>query len=177
MMQSNFRLCNLPSKGRLESSNNQNLDDSRASQHLRQRNFLSDSELERANAYKRLISAQTETQKRREKDGMMEEELQRSTKLIPENERRYLTEYVKKDLDLFYVNKIVGEMLKSVRRYEGREAILEDYGKLVAFVVKKLENDKFLKGMDEKKKHIVVREINRIFSEKFDNVKEYKENI
>ena len=107
----------------------------------------------------------------------MEDELQRNTKLIPENERRYLTEYVKKDLDLFYVNKIVGEMLKSVRRYDGREAILEDYGKLVAYVVKKMENDKFLKGMDERKKHVVVREINRIFSEKFDNVQEYKENI
>jgi uncharacterized membrane-anchored protein YjiN (DUF445 family) len=108
---------------------------------------------------------------------MMEEELRKSTKLIPENERRYLTEYVKKDLDLFYVNKIVGEMLKSIRRYEGRDAILEDYGKLVAFVVKKMENDKFLKGMDERKKHLVVREINRIFSEKFENVSEYKENI
>ena len=107
----------------------------------------------------------------------MEEELQKNTKLFPENDRRYLTEYVKKDLDLFYVNKIVNEMLKSIRRYDGRDAIFEDYGKLVAFVVKRMENDKFLKGMDESKKHIVVREINRIFSEKFDNVKEYKQNI
>ena len=107
----------------------------------------------------------------------MDEELQKNTKLFPENDRRYLTEYVKKDLDLFYVNKIVNEMLKSIRRYDGRDAIFEDYGKLVAFVVKRMENDKFLKGMDESKKHIVVREINRIFSEKFDNVKEYKENI
>jgi hypothetical protein len=84
---------------------------------------------------------------------------------------------VKKDLDLFYVNKIVNEILKSIGRFEGREVLLEDYGKLVAYVVKKMEHDKFLKGMDPEKKPIVIREINRIFSSKFGNTIEFKEHI
>lgn len=107
----------------------------------------------------------------------MEEELKNNSGLIPENDRKYLTQYVKKDLDLFYVNKIVREILKSMGRFEGRDVLIEDYGKLVAYVVKKMENDKFLKGMDPEKKQIVVREINRIFSSRFENSQDFKEHI
>ena len=107
----------------------------------------------------------------------MQEEMKNNSKLIPENDRKYLTQYVKKDLDLFYVNKIVREMLKSLGRFEGRDVLLEDYGKLVAYVVKRMEKDKFLKGMDPEKKQLVVREINRIFSRRFDNTQDFKEHI
>lgn len=140
-------------------------------------NLLTDSEIERARAYKHLITVQTDTHKRVEKEERMEEEIKNNSRLIPENDRKYLTQYVKKDLDLFYVNKIVREMLKSLGRFEGRDVLLEDYGKLVAYVVKRMEKDKFLKGMDPKKKPIVIREINRIFSQRFENTQEFKEHI
>jgi hypothetical protein len=141
------------------------------------RNLLTDSEVERARAYKKLISVQTDTYKRVEKEELMEDEIENNSKLIPENDRKYLTEWVKKDLDLFYVNKIVKEMLRSMARFEGRDILIEDYGKLVAFVVKQMEKDKFLKGMDPKKKQLVVREINRIFSSRFENCQDFKEHI
>jgi hypothetical protein len=139
--------------------------------------LLTDEERERARAYKDLISSQIETNQRRDKEKLMEEEIENNSKLIPDNDRKYLTQYVKKDLDLFYVNKIVREILKSLSRFEGRDVLLEDYGKLVAFVVKRLEKDKFLKGMDPTKKQLVIREINRIFSSRFENCQDFREHI
>ncbi len=68
-----------------------NLKDSRTSQNLLPRNLLTDSELERAHNYKRMIDVQYDTQKRREKEELMEEDLNNKTKLIPEDERKYLT--------------------------------------------------------------------------------------
>ena len=97
--------------------------------------LLTESELLRAENYKALMKY--ETYSRKDKDNKMEDFLK-----IQEEERKnkkFLTEYVRKDLDLFYVNKVIRGMMKNIGLYDEREVLREDYRKLVVYVVRKME--------------------------------------
>ena len=88
-----------------------------------------------------------------------------------------VSDYIKKELELKYVNKVLSEIVENIEKYSDKDALKEDYKKLVSFVVKYLEKDKYLRGMDPKKKPIVIREINRIFFEKFPHCVAFREHI
>lgn len=105
------------------------------SQNLEQqrRELLTKSELQRAEEYKNLLRNDTEA--RRKKEERMQEELERERSL----DRGVLNEYIKKDLDLFYVSKIIRGLIKNINQYDEVEVLKEDYSKLVAYVVRKVE--------------------------------------
>lgn len=99
----------------------------------RRRDLLTESELVRAEEYKNLLK--NETEERRKKELRMREELERERSL----DRGVLNEYIKKDLDLFYVSKIMKGLIKNINQYDEIEVLKEDYSKLVAYVVRKVE--------------------------------------
>lgn len=105
------------------------------SQNLEQRrDLLTKSELQRAEEYKYLLKSETE--ERRRKEERMKEEMEKQEKSL---DRGILNEYIKKDLDLFYVNKIIKGLLKNFDQYDEIEPLKEDYSKLVAYIVRKVE--------------------------------------
>ena len=78
-----------------------------------------------------------QTQDRQEKDDKMKDFIEQQEE--EKRNKKYLTEYVRKDLDLFYINKVIKGMMKNIGLYDEREVLREDYRKLVVYVVRKME--------------------------------------
>lgn len=76
-----------------------------------------------------------------------------------------------------YVNKILGEIREKLQNYNERDILKEDYKKLTIYTLKKLEKQKFLKALTPETKSMIIREINRIFVEKFENSKLLKDQV
>jgi hypothetical protein len=95
---------------------------------------LTEEEKERAEHYRYLLNniPDKEDEEEKKEENML-------PKGISEGDKKYLTEYVRKDLDLFYVNKVIKEIMKSIAMYEERDVLMEDYKKLAAYVVRKME--------------------------------------
>lgn len=87
------------------------------------------------------------------------------------------TKFLKKDLDLTYVAKIISELRANTHNYSEHQEIYEDYKKLTLYCMRSLEGGGFMKKMDGDKKQDITRETNRVFEAKFDKVKGLKEYI
>lgn len=87
------------------------------------------------------------------------------------------TNFIKKDLDLIYVNKLIREMKQTSENYADRAELLEDYKKLTMYCVKNLEGSGFLKQVPPEKKAEITREVNRVFDQKFEKSKEFKDAV
>lgn len=148
------------------------------SQLLQRKEFFDEKEKERAERFRKTI----------ENDPIFNKKKIQSISSIPVlndvNEKdktkvnsESFTNFIKKDLDLIYVNKLTREMKDNSLNYADRPELLEEYKKLTLYCVKHLEGSGFLKQVESEKKAEITREINRVFDSKFDKSKDFKEYV
>lgn len=99
---------------------------------MKDKQFLDDEERERAERFRNIFEEDRETNKQMFKNNKMSE-------LKGEEREAKISDYIKKDLDLKYVNKVLEEILEGAKKYSELDILKEDYRKLVGFVVKQLE--------------------------------------
>ena len=87
------------------------------------------------------------------------------------------TNFVKKDLDLTYVNKILNELKHNTKNYAERPEIFEEYKKLTMYCIRNLEGSTGVGKVDPDKKQLITREINRVFNERFEKAEGFKDYI
>lgn len=85
--------------------------------------------------------------------------------------------FAKRDLDLTYVNKILSELRHNTHNYAERPEIMEEYKKLTMFCVRNLEQGSRLGKADPDRKATIVREVNRVFNERFEKAEEFKDYV
>ncbi len=167
----------LTSKAKLEIANSMDQPRLSDSQLLQRKEFFDEREKKRAELFRQTI----------EKDPIMRKKQQESLSSIPKAEEpssknqkvnsESFTNFIKKDLDLIYVNKLIKEMKQNSENYTDRAELLEDYKKLTMYCVKNLEGNGFLKQVQPEKKAEITREVNRVFDQKFEKSKEFKDYV
>lgn len=160
------------------------LDDSKAVSKSHQvvytdQKLLGDAELRRADKF-RVVNAKekiikTKEDVDREKAALAEKEAQNKEKTLKQTET--YTEFIKKNLDLNYVNKIINELKQNSHNYAEREELFDEYKKLTMYCIRNLEGGSQIGKVDPDKKQLVTREINRVFNEKFEKADGFREYI
>jgi hypothetical protein len=87
------------------------------------------------------------------------------------------TAFIKKNLDLTYVNKIINELKQNSQNYAEREELFDEYKKLTMYCVRNLEGGSRVGKVDKDKKQLITREVNRVFNEKFEKADGFREYI
>lgn len=86
--------------------------------------------------------------------------------------------FVKKDLDLTYINKILNELKNNTNNYAEREELFDEYKKLTMYCIRNLEGKSGgVRKVDQDNKQLITREINRVFNEKFEKAEGFREYI
>jgi hypothetical protein len=100
--------------------------------------FLDSFERGRAARFKEVIKREPIVKQKKEEASRKEAE--KGLKETSEKTRvERLTEFIKKNLDLTYVNKIVNELKGNAGNYADRDELMEDYKKLTLYVVRNME--------------------------------------
>ena len=102
------------------------------------KDFLDSFERERAARFKEVIKRDPIVKQKKEEESRKESE--RGLKETSEKTRvDRLTEFIKKNLDLTYVNKIINELKSNSGNYADKDELMEDYKKLTLYVVRNME--------------------------------------
>lgn len=142
--------------------------------------LLEDSEKRRADQF-REVNAREKIIKRKEDVDREKAELAEKMVKDAKGKEGKITEdfaaFVKKNLDLTYVNKIINELKGNAQNYAEREELFDEYKKLTMYCVRNLEGGSRIGKVDKDKKQIVTREVNRVFNEKFEKAQGFREYI
>lgn len=83
--------------------------------------------------------------------------------------------FLKKELDMLYVGKILKELRDNSLQYADRPEILEEYKRLTMYAMRQLEGGGQVRKLDPEQKADVIREVNRVFAAKFEKAGPFKE--
>ena len=140
-----------------------------------QRDLMDSKELERANRFGKVN--ERESIIRKTKDGPLQKtpikpKTSEAKQPLKDSE---LPVFLKKELDMLYVGKILKELKDNSMQYSEREEILEEYKRLTMYTIRQLEGGGQVRKLDADQKAEVIREVNRVFAAKFEKAGPFKE--
>jgi hypothetical protein len=139
-----------------------------------QRELMDSNELQRAKRFGKVNEKESIIRKTKEGPLM-------KTQIKPKSETKQpltqeeLPVFLKKELDMLYVGKILKELRDNSMQYSEKEEILEEYKRLTMYAVRQLEGGGQVRKVDPAQKAEVVREVNRVFAAKFEKAVPFKE--
>lgn len=144
--------------------------------------LLADSEKIRADQFREVNAREKIIKRREDVDREKAEIAEKSAKEAISREKGGKTKddfnaFIKKTLDLTYVNKIINELKQNSQNYAEREELFDEYKKLTMYCVRNLEGGSRVAKVDKDKKQLITREVNRVFNEKFEKADGFREYI